>query len=270
MIGIDSRQYRALVIVGLPAVVAAQSNPRVLHAVPLPSIGLPLPQIGLPLPSIGLPRAVETPPRANRDRPSHEAHDQRGPSGARRHVGSNRGVFYFFPTYGVSYYGRDYPFAAPGATATHLPDEYARHQEPRPLTGTLRLDVQPSRIVQLYVDGFFVGTSDDVNGELALEAGAHRIEMRATGYESLDVSVKIVAGRSLTYRGALTPTDAKTSPETTDRTTDVAPAGPKTVYFIPGCYLGNVPPKEAGQLRRWTWPCAAAVVAMPAPVRTRR
>src|SRR5687767_12927165 len=176
------RILAALVMVGLPAFGAAQSVPQA----PLPSIGLPLPRIGLPLPQIGLPRGIDTEPGATTAPRSHGIETHRGRTGGRNHIRSNRTVFYFVPTYGL-----DYSHTAPAPnTAPAFPDRSSRHDR-SPLTGTLRLEVQPDRILQLYVDGFFVGSWTDVNGELELEAGPHRIEMRAPGYETASVDVKI-------------------------------------------------------------------------------
>ena len=101
----------------------------------------------------------------------------------------------------------------------------------------MRLELQPTAGLQLFVDGYYVGTLDDVHGELELEAGAHTIEIRASGYETLTFDVKITPGRSISYRGTLKPTDAADAPAPT-------PVAPTTFYYIPGCYMGNVPPEE--------------------------
>jgi hypothetical protein len=106
-----------------------------------------------------------------------------------------------------------------------------------PLTGTLRLELQSERDVQVYVDGYFVGTLEDLRDELVLEPGPHSIDVRASDYETLAFDVRIAAGRSITYRGVLTPTTPRPEPL-------VTPPPPSTFYFIPGCYLGNVHPQE--------------------------
>lgn len=109
----------------------------------------------------------------------------------------------------------------------------------------LLLDVQPYGTAQLYVDGFFVGTANDVGGELTLEAGTHNIEMHAEGYETASVNVKIDAGRAITYRGTLQPLKT-TEAEPPAPAAEGKPAQRKPFYVIPGCYIGDVPPKDAG------------------------
>lgn len=100
--------------------------------------------------------------------------------------------------------------------------------------------------MQLYVDGLFVGTPSDFDGELTLVAGAHNVEVRAPGHANLGFAVQIPAGRSITYRGALQRVDATPladpAPPPPDTPSVEPPAAPSTFYFIPGCYMGNVPP----------------------------
>jgi hypothetical protein len=113
----------------------------------------------------------------------------------------------------------------------------------------LRLEVQPAAVLQLYVDGSYVGTPSDFNGEveLELEAGPHTIEIRAPEYETLQFDVNIAPQGAITYRGSLTPTSVPAPPGPMIQTLpDAAPAAPPTFYLIPGCYAGNVPPKDAG------------------------
>jgi hypothetical protein len=106
------------------------------------------------------------------------------------------------------------------------------------LSGSLELAVEP-RFADVYVDGFYVGTVDDVtqNG-LLLRAGRHWIDLRAEGYETLTVPVGIAAGQAIRYRGQL----AVVRPESGGA--DV-PRGPQTIYVIRGCYAGNRPPTES-------------------------
>jgi hypothetical protein len=113
--------------------------------------------------------------------------------------------------------------------------------------GYLALQVQPAQ-AQVYVDGLYVGTVNDVVGALhgrPLEAGAHRLELRAPGYDGIAVDVRIDPGQTTLYRGELTP--ARTPPAPV-----VAPAAtprPKTFYVISGCYAGDKRP-EIGRLPR--------------------
>jgi hypothetical protein len=71
--------------------------------------------------------------------------------------------------------------------------------------GALRLKIKPSSAA-VYVDGYYAGVVDDFNGlfqRLHLDAGPHRIEVRAPGYESLMFDVRIEPDRTTTYRGEL-------------------------------------------------------------------
>jgi hypothetical protein len=71
--------------------------------------------------------------------------------------------------------------------------------------GSLRLRVEP-RDASVLVDGYYVGTVDDFDGvfqRLYVEAGPHRIELRAPGYEPLTFDVRPDPGRVATYTGEL-------------------------------------------------------------------
>ena len=73
-------------------------------------------------------------------------------------------------------------------------------------TGSLRLKVKPTH-GQVYVDGYYVGEVDSFDGifqRLTLDAGAHRIEIRADGYETAQFEVMVIAGETVTYKGDLT------------------------------------------------------------------
>jgi hypothetical protein len=108
-----------------------------------------------------------------------------------------------------------------------------------PATGSLRLEVEPADIVQLFVDDVYVGTSDDVGDELAMEPGVRRIEIRAEGYQTLIFDT--------TYRGSLRPVTPEPPPAAPSEPAPVAShTSPqaRTIYFIPGCYLGNIPPGD--------------------------
>lgn len=72
--------------------------------------------------------------------------------------------------------------------------------------GALRLKIKP-RGASVYVDGYYSGVVDDFDGifqKLHIDAGAHRIEIRAPGYETLAFDVRIEADRTTTYHGELT------------------------------------------------------------------
>jgi hypothetical protein len=222
-------QLAALVMLGLPVVAAAQTAAPVTGGVaPLSPIGLPLSRIGLPLPPIGLP-ATAAPQRRGANLPL--------PGMRKQH----RSAIYIVPAYGWPYL-----YEVPAASSGEPHGGVPTRPQPQPLVGRLRLDVEP-RDGQLYIDGYFVGIPEDLGGEVELEAGPHAVEIQAPGFETLQVHVNIAPGRSITYRGALKATDATRAPDAAvPSSTPVPPATPMTGYVIPGCYIGNVPPQDAG------------------------
>lgn len=69
--------------------------------------------------------------------------------------------------------------------------------------GGLRLKVKPEQ-GQVYVDGYYVGEVDSFDGvfqKLQIEPGAHRIEIRADGFESVQFEVMVTPGETVTYKG---------------------------------------------------------------------
>lgn len=76
---------------------------------------------------------------------------------------------------------------------------------PSGFEGALRLKVKP-REAEVYVDGYYVGIVDNFDGifqRLHVEAGPHRIEIRAPGYETVVFDVRIQPDRTTTYEGKL-------------------------------------------------------------------
>ncbi len=56
------------------------------------------------------------------------------------------------------------------------------------------------------MDGYYMGVVDDFNGtfqKLELEVGAHHVEIRAPGYQTIAFDVRIEIGGTVTYRGEL-------------------------------------------------------------------
>jgi hypothetical protein len=165
----------------------------------LAPIGLPLAQIGLRPPS----SRVE-------------------PGRRFRH-----GAFTFWPM--VVFYVPQPVVATPSPEPANKPIEVV------PVPGRLILDVEPAT-AQIYADGYYVGLPDDFSaarGGGLLEAGAHRIDVSAAGYEPMTLDLRVTAGQPVTVRAAL-----KTLPPPTA-------VPPTTFYLIPGCYMGNIPPKDA-------------------------
>ena len=238
-----------LVALGAPALAqsrADRSN-RSTDELARPSIGLPLPQIGLPLPSIGLPLPpMGLPPRTlvrpealeRSERPERPERSERSERFDRR-----RGSVVLF----VPAFGWPYPYlpgtAAPSAPSPSLP--------PAPLpraTGRVHLDLQSGIDPQIYVDGYYVGLLSDASGELTLDAGTHTIELREDAFETLRVDVQVPVDGVITYRGELkrpSATDVRPSGALPDLTGPRSEVPPTTIYVIPGCYVGNVPPADA-------------------------
>ena len=248
-----NRALTVLLGVGLSTSVAAQAQVAPsTGSMPPPSIGLTLPQLGLPLPTIGLPLppsgiGPDRLPRAGVVRPTPWANDVTRAAG-RQHSQIGRHGVPSWPTliYLVPVVGWGSPFlpSAPDSdTATGAGK--ARDREPTP-PGRVRLELQSGVVPQVYVDGYFVGTLDEVNDTLPLDAGPHTLELRADGYERLELNIQVFPGRSTTYRGALRPVPQQSVPrqEVPVSTEVFPPASPTTIYLIPGCYLGNVPPRD--------------------------
>ena len=73
--------------------------------------------------------------------------------------------------------------------------------------GSLRLKVKPSN-AQVYIDGYFVGVIDSYDGafqRLSVEGGAHKVELRAEGFEPVQFDVMIMPGETITYKGEMKP-----------------------------------------------------------------
>jgi hypothetical protein len=103
-----------------------------------------------------------------------------------------------YPSYGYPAYD---PYGYGGYTAP--PD--GGYASPTGGEGTLRLKVKP-RDAEVFVDGNYVGIVDDFNGifhHLHVESGAHHVEVRAAGYESLTFDVRVTPGHTTTYQGEL-------------------------------------------------------------------
>lgn len=251
-------------------------------------IGLPLPSIGLPLPSIGSsPRQPIADPR--RAAPGHQRGEnqrggnQRGESqrgGQRRdgewipgqtlnkdvsqrprsyyeqsrHQRKGPALVYVGPQYGYPYYGGTSPgyYETPGmiTQATTVPGVIT--VVPEPLSGVLLLEVEPADILQVFVDGEYVGTPADLGGALDLQPGSRRIEFRAPGHRTLTIDAQIVSQRTIVYRATLeriaptrvVPPPAAPIAPPAPMPSPAVPSGNRTMYLIPGCYMGNVPPQD--------------------------
>lgn len=116
--------------------------------------------------------------------------------------GYGYGLGYFYdPWMWGSQYGHGYwdPYYAGGGGG------YSYSQGRYADLGSVRLRVKPTD-AQVFVDGYFMGDIDSFDGvfqKLTLESGAHRIELRAEGYEPVQFEVMIVPGETITYKGDL-------------------------------------------------------------------
>jgi hypothetical protein len=198
--------------------------------------------IGLPLPRIGLGPAPHRPIAPN------APHAPR----RRRHAP----VTLFAP---YAPYAPVWPFYLPQPVAAPLPPQAPAPIYPliagtpspleAPAPGRLVLYVEP-KTAEVFADGYYIGVSDDFSparGGALIEAGVHHIDISAPGHEPAGVDLRVTPGQHVTYRASLKPVPPP------------AAAAPTTFYLIPGCYMGNIPPKDAhlpdtcDQTRAVTW-----------------
>lgn len=111
------------------------------------------------------------------------------------------GYFYYDPYWGYydPFYSRGY--YAYGPSGTRYKDKDDRDYN----IGSLRLKIEPAD-AEVYVDGLYRGVVDEFDGvfqRLKLEAGAHRLEIRAPGRQPLVFDVLVTPGETTTYRGDL-------------------------------------------------------------------
>jgi hypothetical protein len=110
---------------------------------------------------------------------------------------------FLFSGYGYGYpnsYGAD-PYYGGGAGAGYG----SRYSQAYRGVGSLRLKVKPAN-AQVYIDGYYVGVIDSFDGafqKLSVEGGAHRVELRADGYESVEFEVMVTPGDTITYKGEM-------------------------------------------------------------------
>jgi len=136
------------------------------------------------------------------------------------------------PGYGYGYgglYGYYSPFMSYSVPdVTQKPTPY-----PAAIRGALQLDSSPGS-AQVFIDGLYVGVVDDFGGRgLPLDEGAHRVELRAPGYKTLNFDVRITGYQTTRYRGDL---------ESVAAAVPVIPGVRRTTYVIPNCYAGDRPP----------------------------
>ena len=196
---------------------------RAARGVGLSPIGLP--PIGLDLPSHEFRR-----PHFDKD-----GHARRYWRPSYRHVGGTQVVYLGYwtePFYGINPFNDYYP--APGVV------EPAR-------TARLILDVEPAN-AQVFANGYYIGLPEDLRGEQGganLAPGEYKIEIVAPGYEQVTFDVRLDADQALTYRQMLKPVADTPAPRPVPAPLPAKASPPATFYIIPGCYMGNVAPKDA-------------------------
>lgn len=100
--------------------------------------------------------------------------------------------------YGYDPYGYGYGYEGYQGYQGYAGDRYRD-------VGSLRLKVKPTN-AQILIDGYFVGVVDSFDGvfqRLGVESGAHRVELRADGYEPVQFEVMITPGETITYKGEM-------------------------------------------------------------------
>ena len=116
---------------------------------------------------------------------------------------------YWSPGYGfgLGYFGYDPFFGGGGGYDYGYPSYAGGYSSQYRETGNLRLKVKPAN-AQVFVDGLFVGVVDSFDGvfqKLGIESGAHKIELRADGYETIAFDVLVTPGETVTYKGEMKP-----------------------------------------------------------------
>jgi hypothetical protein len=72
-------------------------------------------------------------------------------------------------------------------------------------TGSVKLKVTP-KDAEVYVDDTYYGKVDSYDGafqHLDLKAGTHRVEIRASGYETIQFQIRVLPGKTITYDGQM-------------------------------------------------------------------
>jgi hypothetical protein len=108
--------------------------------------------------------------------------------------------YVYRPSFGIGVYygaGGSYPYG-------YTPRGY---YDPIPgrIYGGLRI-VDAPREAQVFADGYYIGIVNDFDGVFQhanLEAGTHRIEIEAPGYESVEFDVMVQPGRTITFNAEM-------------------------------------------------------------------
>ena len=152
------------------------------------------------------------------------------------------------PMYSSPYYWFGYPYGTP-YYETSLAETYRMSmaesylwRQRAAVRGALVLD-GPPRAAQVFVDGHYAGLAEEfgvAGGTINLDAGAHHIELRAPGYETIAFNVTIEPNSLVRYRGEMQRAPANAAAAVTPA--QPAAVAAKSFYVIPGCYAGDKPP----------------------------
>jgi len=239
--------FIALVLAATASAAAAQSRGGLTNDMPTPSIGLPLPHIGLPLPPMGLPLpTMGLPPENARpfDRTRSERTNILEPQRPARPERIDRSERFRRPASIVLFGWPYWPTAEFPSSPSPSPPPPVNE-----VTSRLLLSLHSGIDPQIYVDGYYVGLFSDVAGELILDAGAHTIELHEEGFRDARVDVRIPLHGTITYDVDMKPIDAAPlpAPAPAAPASSASPSAfpvPTTIYVVPGCYVGNVPPAQ--------------------------
>ena len=230
--------FMALVLVGAASAAAAQSRGGLTNDMPTPSIGLPLPHIGLPLSPMGLPLPPMGLPPENA-RPFDRGRTERTNILERERLERSER---FERSERVH---RPAPIVLFGWP--YLPQvSYPTWPTPQPTIGYVYLNLHSGGDPRIFVDGEFVGLFSDYAGRLRLDAGLHTLELRADGYAGVRLEVNLGVDEVITYDIDLKPIETAPLPSAVEPVPQppISTPLPSTIYLIPGCYVGNVPPTQ--------------------------
>jgi len=104
--------------------------------------------------------------------------------------------YYGYPSYGSYGYG-SYGYALPPPAYVTAVPGYSY--------GGVRIEGAPED-AQVFADGYYVGIVDDFDGafqHLNLQAGPHRIEIRAAGLPPVTFDVNVVPGQTIRYHAGM-------------------------------------------------------------------
>lgn len=224
------RPILVLIVLSLPISADAQHRSRGQRSSSPPRTTATAPR---PDPSVLLPAGFKRlRPPSDRSRSSWQRGRQHGEMPPWWfHPGSRR------PYFGGSYYALPYSGYYPAEDARYSPPPPEAEPAAMRTTGVLRLEITPATGLQYYIDGMFFGSSSELGTQFDVNAGARRIEIRAPGYKPVIFDARFVPGGTVTRRGALEPLeDVATLPRAT---------GSRTMYVIPGCFMGNTRPEPS-------------------------